>query len=141
MAAAQQRRQNAPRPRLSLQEIGAGSYGSSLRSIRQEGSMVLLEFAPKQEGTPPQNFRRIFGTATGVIPALFASDRGIQSVRLTALDASRPDRRLVVFSVTRADSEKMDWQRNVTTERILKTVKTEYLDPEFRSLAAGQKGG
>lgn len=133
MAQAQQRR-SAPVKR-SLEEIGRGFFGNSFRSARRQGSTVFLEFAPKQEGTPDENFRRIFGTATGAIPTLFRNEETVQTVRLAAVDANQPTRRLVVFSVTRAASDKMDWRRNVTTAGILKTVETEYLDPSFRALA------
>ena len=136
---AQSMRQRSAPVKQSLDDLGRSYFGSSFRSARQEGDTVLLEFAPKQEGTADENFRRMFGTAAGVIPSLFSNDKAIQKVRLTAVDANQPGRRLLVFSVTRAASDKMDWQRNLTTTGILKTVTTEYVDPSFRAIAA-QKG-
>ncbi len=136
---AQSQRQRSAPVKRSLEYLGRSYFGSSFRSARQEGTTALLEFAPKQEGTSDQNFRRIFGTAAGVIPSIFSNEEAIQKVRLAAVDADQPGRRLVVFSVTRDASDKMDWRRNLTTTGILKTVTTEYVDPSFRPIAA-EKG-
>lgn len=135
MARAQQRK---PSPPMSLEEIGKGAFGTTFHAARMEGETAVLEFRPKQDGSSEENFRRIISLSSAVIPAAFSNLKQVRSVRLAALGPAPQGGNLVVLSMTRDDSKKVDWRRNATTKAILEAGRLESLHPAFQPFA--QKG-
>lgn len=135
MAAAMRNRGQAQK--MSVEEIGKSAFGTAFRSARKEGATVLYEYAPNQDGAPENNYERIYLMAPGAVPSTFRSEPGVTLIRLTAVDAKQPSRRLAVYSITRAASARIDWMHGVR-DKITQVFKTEYLDPSFQSFAKGR---
>jgi len=130
MAASMARRQSAQAQPRSLEEIAQGAFGSAFRSVRREGDTAVFEFAPLQDLPPDSTLRRIYKLGGLAVPPAFRDTPHLKRVRLVALDGRDPSRRLVVFTVTREASQKIDWQ-HLTAEAITANATVEHLDPQF----------
>jgi hypothetical protein len=136
---AEGRRRPSSQAKRTVDQIARDTFGPTFRNVTNTGGTAALTFAPKQEGTPAENLRRIVARSSQAIPAVFGSDPKVQVVRITAVDAALSERRLLVFSLTREASGRIDWQRHGSVKNILGVAKVEYQDPVFGS-RTGRKG-
>src|SRR5689334_14725024 len=71
---------------MSVEEIGKNAFGSAFHSARVEGKTAAFEYAPHQDGTPEQNYKRIYLMASTAIPTAFNHLREVQTLHFTAVD-------------------------------------------------------
>ena len=134
MAAAQSRR-GAAQER-TLPELGQMLLGSAYRSAESKDGTAFYEVAPKQDGDPDQNYRRLYMTSSLVMATTFNLHPEIKKINFKVVDREDTSRRLAAFSITREASSKIDWSHGVPPEVVIKAVKTDYLDPAFKDAAA-----
>jgi hypothetical protein len=128
-------RSQAAAPIGSVKEIGERVFGEALKDVSDEKGVASYTFAAKQDSpTPEQNFRRFLLVGAIPIPATFQSQKQIKTVRITAADEAKPGRRLLVFSMPRAASEKINWEHR-SADAIASGSRIEYVDPEYREFA------
>jgi hypothetical protein len=129
-------RSQAAAPSGSVKEIGERVFGEALKDVSEKKGVASYTFAAKQDSpTPEQNFRRFLLVGAIPIPATFASQKQIETVRITAADEAKPGRRLLVFSMLRSASEKVDWEHSLSADILMARSKIEYVDPEYREFA------
>jgi len=129
-------RQQFTIPRRSVEEIGRNSFGTAYQSARVVGATAQFEYVPKLDDTPQSNYKRIFSLGAGAVTPTFRDERGVQTIRLTALDPGQPGRRLVVWSLSRDVAKTIPWQHLPPIEDLTKIVKIEYQDKTFANAAA-----
>ena len=129
MAASQKRRGAA---KLSIEEIGKQSFGSRLNEVRQLGDTVYFTFTPKLDGEPEQNFNRMLAMGAGAAPMTFGQNSSAASIHITAIHETDPNRKLIVYSISREASGNVDWSHGGTVEKVAAIAKFEHVDPEVK---------
>ena len=117
----------------SIEEIARLSFGSGYKGSENRGGVISFTFSPKLDGDSDQNFDRMLTIASTAAQTTFSQHDSVRAIRFTAVHESDPGRKLIQYILTREGNRTVDWMHGARADSILKAVRIEHVDPEFKS--------